>query len=489
MALKNVDSIIVRMYRIGTGDCLALKFCAEEKVVFKMLVDCGSCRGDSAKFVFYVKEINTFFENQLDLLLITHEHLDHIIGFSKAKTEFEKLKIKNVWLAWTEDDTNKLAKKLKKEYGIKLKALALSVQKLNNFLSDPNYQSFFIDDYDSSRTLDGKNYFLNGLTELLGLDYDTEELSLPASGGSKMAEAMNFIKEKKNGKVISYCYPGKVAPELSGLHGINFYILGPPENEALLKRDEVKEEVYERKLTFQEDLDFAASVTSSSVGSWEDSLFSAEYSLSGQDKVNFTQMYLESKEDKWRNIDLDWLGAAGKLAIRLERYMNNTSLAFAIEFTGSHKVLLFPGDAQSGNWISWHDENVKWEIKDGNKTKTIIAKDLLNSTVFYKVGHHMSHNGTASKSGLELMKHEDLVAFAPLDYNNILSGWKSTMPAPGVLEKLIKITKGRIFRIDEGLIKDRKAKAERDKMAQAEAIQFENSYKITDTYIEYVIKG
>ena len=59
--------------------------------------------------------------------------------------------------------------------------------------------------------------------------------------------------------------------------------------------------------------------------------------------------------DEWRRINTDWMEAAGEFALQLDSYTNNTSLAFAIELgePGKGKVLLFPGDAQLGNWLSW----------------------------------------------------------------------------------------------------------------------------------------
>ena len=41
------------------------------------------------------------------------------------------------------------------------------------------------------------------------------------------------------------------------------------------------------------------------------------------------------------------------LALRLDNDTNNTSLALAIELSPGGDVLLFPGDAQVGNWLSW----------------------------------------------------------------------------------------------------------------------------------------
>jgi hypothetical protein len=109
--------------------------------------------------------------------------------------------------------------------------------------------------------------------------------------------------------------------------------------------------------------------------------------------------------------------------------------------------------------------------------------------VFYKAGHHCSHNGTASKSGLDLIKHEDLTAMLPLDYDNIKPGWKSTMPGKGLYKELITKTKGRLFRIDKGLLIEKAAVEERDKLSKAETKKFEESYKIEPHFIELIIHG
>jgi hypothetical protein len=81
------------------------------------------------------------------------------------------------------------------------------------------------------------------------------------------------------------------------------------------------------------------------------------------------------------------LSTAAELALALDSATNNTSLVLAIELVDSEKVLLFPADAQVGNWLSW--ETLRFEGE-----KPVIGPDLLARTAFYKVGHHGSHNAT-----------------------------------------------------------------------------------------------
>lgn len=138
----------------------------------------------------------------------------------------------------------------------------------------------------------------------------------------------------------------------------------------------------------------------------------------------------------WRNIEQDWLRTAEIMALKLDSVRNNTSLVLAIELVGANKVLLFPGDAQAGNWRSWAE--VEYEV-DGKKVK---AEDLLEKTVFYKVGHHGSHNATI-KSGLDLMKSGELAAMIPVDQDVADKvGWE--MPFAPLLEALLEKTEGRV---------------------------------------------
>lgn len=157
----------------------------------------------------------------------------------------------------------------------------------------------------------------------------------------------------------------------------------------------------------------------------------------------------------WRSIDTDWLNAASNLAIQLDKFTNNTSLVIAIERIADGKVLLFPGDAQEGSWLSWQSPSLEWEVKRGDGTTVAVTtKDLLARTVFYKVGHHSSHNATAKAKGLEMMTSQaDLTAFIPVDRQVALGRspagtWK--MPARQLYRALLDKCQGRVVRSDIG---------------------------------------
>jgi hypothetical protein len=149
---------------------------------------------------------------------------------------------------------------------------------------------------------------------------------------------------------------------------------------------------------------------------------------------------------EWRRIDTDWLDVAETLALNVDTVTNNLSLVIAIELTESRKVLLFVGDAQVGNWLSWL--NVEFDASEA-PCEEINGPNLLSRTVLYKVGHHGSINATLKDKGLEMMESDELVAMIPVDeafLNERLPTWDH--PAPRLYERLMEKTGGRILRMD-----------------------------------------
>src|SRR5262249_6183019 len=161
----------------------------------------------------------------------------------------------------------------------------------------------------------------------------------------------------------------------------------------------------------------------------------------------FTNYYWGKGEDSplWRTIDGDWLDSAPELALALDSATNNTSLVLAIELAGGDG-LLFVADAQVGNWESWHD--VSWKVGG----RTVTGPDLLARAIFYKVGHHGSHNATLKENGLELMKNLRIAA-VPVDHAMALKKRWGNMPLPALLDALTAHTGGKVLRNDQDLEK------------------------------------
>ena len=97
------------MYKKLLGDCFLLTIgepAAPREQRTHILVDCGVLQHvpDEAKLIQAVAEdIVQTTAGRLDLLVITHEHWDHISGFTHAKSKLvDTMQIDNLWLAWTE---------------------------------------------------------------------------------------------------------------------------------------------------------------------------------------------------------------------------------------------------------------------------------------------------------------------------------------------------------------------------------------------------
>jgi hypothetical protein len=153
--------------------------------------------------------------------------------------------------------------------------------------------------------------------------------------------------------------------------------------------------------------------------------------------------------------------------------------------------------------MSW--QTVKFNI-DGDE---VTASDLLARTVFYKAGHHASHNATGRNTGLELMEEPEIRAFIPVDRQVALTrnpkgSWQ--MPARPLYRRLLEKCRGRVVRADLGWAADAKdaedLKTEKEfvdlattaewKEWKALQVADETSGIVTtgnQLYVEYVLKG
>jgi hypothetical protein len=448
------------MYRQGLGDCFLLTFNpgGDEKHI---LIDCGTLGATTTgiKLPDVVADIDKTTNGHLHLVLATHQHQDHLSGFPKIRDQFSSAKnkqIDHVWVAWTEDPNDPLAKQLGKardDMAIAVKSAAQAM-----------------------RATGGDNAAADAVDSLLGFFGDTS-IQLGAAGveGATFAASARNSMDLVRGLVAQaeYRNPGEPVIELDWLPGFRFYVLGPPRNIDAIHDTGAhgSSELY--ALTALSRAAIQQSDTTKRPGGSDDATseapFDQRYRLQRTDPSivkAFGKTYLASPE-AWRTVDTDWLNGSSALAIQLDSFTNNTSLAVAIERIADGKVLLFPGDAQEGNWLSWQKDAVvqedpagqkitlEWQIKspDG-KTSTMTAKDLLSRTVFYKVGHHSSHNATAKGKGLEMMTSQaDLTAFIPVDRQVALGRspagtWK--MPARQLYRALLDKCQGRVVRSDIG---------------------------------------
>jgi len=425
--------VSIRMYRLGVGDCFLVTLRKAKGAPFRMLIDCGvhqsqSGGGDRIKAI--VANLREETGGKLDVVVATHEHWDHISGFAQAEEEFLKFNVGEVWVAWTEDSADELARSLKDKRDRALAALGMA---------------------ESRFRLAAREDGGNPLSGLLGFFGDTT--------GVKLGKAAKVLKELgKDGRSIRYRTPGEAPIELDGFNA-RIFVLGPPRDKAAIQRSAPRKgesEVYAFG-AYGDELDAieAALLKGSTVP------FDTRYSipLEGTKSLSFFQKTYwadrstdtprkrEDHSQEWRRIDEDWLDAATSLGLKLDEDTNNTSLVLALELGPADSggpVLLFAADAQVGNWLSW--QKVAWDYKG----RRVTGPDLLRRTILYKVGHHASHNATLSKLGLELMETLELALVPTDDEMAKKVGW-GTLPWPKLLTRLEEKTQGRVIRTDRPL--------------------------------------
>jgi hypothetical protein len=440
--MKTTDKVRIRMYRQGLGDCFLLTFYSDEKSIFNMVIDCGvlSTSSDHVKLMLDVaKDIAKETGNEIDILVATHEHWDHVSGFVQAATIFDSIKIKEIWMGWPENDKDPFSKSLKDANKLRLNTLMTAYDKMNSakhtltFHMSPE-QKLGMDKYIDS---------FEGFFEFFGISSDGKGKS---SGLANTGDAMKYLLGRKAKHVFHTPHSNSVVTN-TNLPGVRFYILGPPKDiKALRKMNPSKNdsEVYEMVNNLSSGLSFCSAI----IGDTDPNIPFADADTFPEDtKSEYFRSYLE-KDNSWRKIDNDWwMLSSGLMAQVLDKVVNNTSLTFAIELIESGKVLLFAADAQVGNWLSWKSYN--WKVQNEKKDSVVTIDDLLSRTVLYKVGHHGSHNATLREDGLEKMISNDLIAMLPV--NKEMAGKKgwNKMPFKPLLESLEEKTGNRVVIMDE----------------------------------------
>lgn len=461
-ATTNAD-VTVRMFCQGLGDCFLITLPQAGDRDYSIMIDCGVAMGTPKTDKIMpdvVQKIAELTAGTVDLLVITHEHWDHVSGFIQAANEMtkDKLEFKHLWCAWTEDPQDDLAKKLKADHSKAKLALARARQMAAQLAVDPASAEHLA-------ALDGVLAFY-GPGAALGV----------GKGGGTLADAMDATRTLAGAdadeRQIDYLMPGQniSLPEATGFAAkVRAYALGPPHDEDKVTRINPRKkdsETYEKEKhalsafgvnwawmsrAMKDDVGVAALAGDPTDSACFDSSrpFDSKWQIDlkgAEEDPFFAQRYFaDTDENAGGRIDGDWLwSGAQNLALHIESYTNNTSLVLAFELPKSKKVLLFSGDAQVGNWLSWHDQD--YTADDGQKVK---ATNLLERTVLYKVGHHGSHNATLRAQGLELMKHHELVALLPVEAAAVKRLRYGEMPLQSLVKALTERTQGRILRVDE----------------------------------------
>ena len=374
------------MYRIGFGDCFLLslpvkngKSAARQNHV---LIDCGvHAQGDIRTMEKVVDNIAEVTDRRLEVIIATHAHQDHISGFGKFKDVFAKFKIGEVWLPWTWDEENEKALKLQEKHAALTEKLDQHFQALGAS-ADPNVVN--LNALNAATNLRGNQDAIKSLKEGFG----SEKVKVQYfKAGDKLESRDNFIP------------------------GLSVRILGPPVSEEFLAQmDPPRGQGYLR--VGPNGAPEPVNVIQPFGNRWKIDRNSTDLRLQEEDEKKLHDQSGSSIDD---------------VAFALDQARNNESLVTL--FTFSNKHLLFPGDAQYGNW-RWWLENER------------TSSDILSKINFFKIAHHGSHNATP-KAALEKMADGEFAAMVSTQSEP----WGS-IPRVPLMSRLDEKTKKKIVRSD-----------------------------------------
>jgi hypothetical protein len=301
-------------------------------------------------------------------------------------------------------------------------------------------------------------------------DLDMDEMLAAAEDPERSVnkQGLKLVKDKAAAqRGTRFLSPGREPLPLRGAAGIRAFVLGPPEDAELIADEDPRDgEGFPQNPKFS--FAGAVRVPSEERASPFRRQFSVPLEEPFESKSFFAQRYgdgdgrADHRDDvevasnaPWRRIDTEWLYSAETLALKLNRGINNTSLAIAFELPKTGKVLFFAADAQRGNWVSWKDVS----FADG--ARTVTARDLLARAVLYKVGHHGSHNATLSGTADAQTPNLAWMGHGPAasEFTAMITAvtkWATTKndppwvhPLPSIRAALERKARGRVFQTDE----------------------------------------
>jgi hypothetical protein len=343
----------VRMYQVGFGDCFLLSLEYREKLADgrderHVLFDFGSTHGARADAMVEVAElIRDHCHGQLDAVVATHRHADHLSGFGLATTGkvLDALEPRLVVRSWTEDPAAPEDATVPSDL-------------------DQGSRRF-------AAALAQSQAFAAGLGRAVrsdrGLRGDLARLAVGQLGNRAAVERLARWAGKGRGTYVHFdsdCGLQDVVP------GVTVRVLGPPTlREAPLVASQRADDP-EFWITQQRVL--AGALPGGTLPD-ADGDGGAPPPVPGE--LGPVRWLLERMRTQH-------VASLLRIVRILDDALNNTSVILAIE--AGDKRLLFGGDAQIENWA--------FALKDAPGGERI--RDWLANVDLYKVGHHGSRNAT-----------------------------------------------------------------------------------------------
>jgi hypothetical protein len=357
---KGPVGVTLFAYQVGFGDCFLLRF-RYPKRDRHVLIDFGSMElpeGAQAGHMRRVAaDIAAKCNGQLEVVVATHRHADHISGFATGKAKatpgnvIAGLHPRLVVQPWTEhpriakDAQAPMAKKMNAAHSAaralsRMQAAAASI----SALAQGSY---------------GKALSPRTRQQLTFIGRDNIKNLKAVENLMKMGRARNAEAE--------YVYYGAKTALNRLLPGVKVHVLGPPTVE---QHEQVREQNPTNRAEY-----------------WHLQAFTLQ--AVAKDLLGDAPLFPRAQTEPGGKLPADarWLARRVRdaneeqllgIVRSLDDALNNTSVILLFEVAG--KKLLFPGDAQ---WENWEYALSREE-----------ARDLLKDVNLYKVGHHGSLNAT-----------------------------------------------------------------------------------------------
>ena len=340
----------VRMYTMGTGDCFVLSFFNQddEEPQFKLMIDCGVKSISRDNMQPYAENIIEHTGGEVDALVITHEHKDHVVGFERAAALFtSSFRAKEVWFPWTEELDDELVVQWRDEYGKKKKSLAMAASMLAESKEDELFNRIYGAGANGVFSLATRKKVADHLMELSNLNTEPFAANGDYKGDLK---GMRVVREDLEKDHIRILKTGKVMENINGLNNVRIYVLGPPKSWDDVKTEHGKDgETYKHNKELElvrgfSSLPFEDNRQGS--GPFDRKHIAALKGYSKMSKEEREELKLnkvikatyEDEESTFRRIDYDWLMSAANLALRTTRGVNNLSAVLAFQ---SHRQVVF----------------------------------------------------------------------------------------------------------------------------------------------------
>ena len=360
MRTAHPSRIRLRAYKVGFGDCLLLTVTygsplPDGRRERHVLVDCGTVENaDDGPTIAEVADlVAEHCGGQLDMVVATHRHRDHIGGFgdSRGAEVLDRLSPRIVVRPWTDVPEDRRADP----------ALGLA-----------DHQLRFLGVLDR----------LHPQAEAMAaLSFDSRTVATRAARlaefGFKNPQAIALLEDWGARGRAEYVSAGMTLDLADALPGVGVRVLGPPTLADVPSLTRYAKESEEYWLGLAEGDALTSLVAEGDAGS----LALARQVLADPGGMGSAEWLLRTLDSRRVTQGLEIVEA-------LDDVLNNTSVILLVTI-GSRRLLL-PGDAQAENW------SLSLDQADGSRQRTRDARlaSALGKVDLYKVGHHGSRNAT-----------------------------------------------------------------------------------------------